>query len=308
MGDIPSGKDTLPVAIHEDSTGNEVTVVDNGDSTYSLKTQAVIRGATSGNLAEVTETNRLKTDVLLEVLSTLSTQIYGWDKGESIWKKILIKPYPTPTSTQGWLSIWGEVGSTTRAKNPLHWSTDKVSGGSLTIGLIDVNVTSGQVWYVPYMVLATEGKTFYYAYQGITRNYVKNFVGDGSTKYFNLDDMAVNDNQEIYTSLKVGGVTKVNPENFEIEDVPNSNGIQSRIYIKSAPGNGVAIEVTYHRVIRKLAMYLPAAANQTVNFAAPIRLTDIQFFLLIGDFLGSAGQKMMATVNGFYINANEDIF
>ena len=43
MGDIPSGKDSLPVSVVDDPGGNQVTVVSNNNSTYSLKVQANIR-------------------------------------------------------------------------------------------------------------------------------------------------------------------------------------------------------------------------------------------------------------------------
>ena len=146
----------------------------------------------SGYTADVTEEKRLKTDVLLSVLSTLSTQIYGWHSPSQEWKKINAEEYP-PGSGEYWIGVFGEVGTRTKAENPINISVRKVLATKNLTVFYDGTVPAGKVWYILSAEVADDLAAEFNIWEGIQRSKVEYKSGDGSTKTFYTEYAIINE-------------------------------------------------------------------------------------------------------------------
>lgn len=257
--------------------------------------------------AGVTSDNRLKTDSLISILSTLSTQIFGFDQTTGTFKKVLLKPFPTPSSNEGWLSIFGEVGSTTRAKNPIDFTIRKPIATTQLTPIIDKTVTPGKRWYITSLVFANDNASELQFYKGFSRAAVELFSGNGSQSTFTLTRQAIA--HPAYITVKVGGTTKTLNADYTVED--GADDKKSNVVFKSTqtppPGTN-NIEITYDKVERRRDFFIQASSSFIDVLPTPIRLNDTEFF--VGAIINKGGNAAISitTVGGFELDPTEDIF
>jgi len=248
---------------------------------------------------------RLSVDTTLAIENNLATQIYGWDTGENLFKKVLIKPYPNPTSTQGWLSIFGEVGSTTRAKAPIDFTVRKSVATIKLAPLVDKTVPTGKIWYITSLLFSNDNSSELQFFRGIQRTRVVNFSGTGSQLTFQLSYQAIS--HATYITVKVGGTTKTLDTDYTVED--STDDKKSNIVFKVAPPSGTNnIEVTYDAVERRRDFFVQASDSFEDTLPTPIRLTENGFF--IGAVINKGGNAAISivTVGGFELNPSEEIW
>lgn len=257
------------------------------------------------NYAGVTDTGRLKVDAAVTTSVTLVTQIYGWDKDESLWKKVLLKPYPLPTSEHGWLSIFGTVGSLTMAKNPIDFSIRKTIATLNPTPIIDKTVPTNKRWYITSIIFANDNASELQFFKGIQRSKVEYFSGNGTAVRFTLSYQAIPHGN--YITVKVGGVQKVYGSDFWVEDNPTDDK-KSDVVFKTAPPAGTNnIEVTYDAVERRRGCFVQASSSFLDSIPSPIRLLENEFFVALVLNKASNAAVCVLTVGGFWLNAEDEV-
>jgi hypothetical protein len=253
----------------------------------------------SGNTADVTEDKRLKTDTLLTVQSTLATQIYGWHYPTSTWQKINAEEYP-PNSGQYWISVFGEVGTRTKAENPINISVRKVLATKNLTVFYDGTVPTGKIWYILSAEVADDLAAEFVVWEGIQRARDEFKSGDGSTKTFNTN-YAIIDNPS-YVTVKVGGVTKTYGSDYTI-GINDDGTIGSVIFAIAPPAGTNNIEIIYDAVIRRSASFVQANSSFSHKFEAPLKLTEGKFIIgSVSNKSANAGTVVM-NISGFYETA-----
>jgi hypothetical protein len=250
----------------------------------------------SGYTADVTSDKRLKTDVLLSVLSTLSTQIYGWHHPTSSWQKISAEEYP-PNSGQYWIGVFGEVGTRTKAENPINISVKKVLATKNLTVFYDGTVPSGKVWYILSAEVADDLAAEFDIWEGIQRERVEYKSGDGSTKTF-YTNYAIIDNPS-YITVKVGGITRTYGSDYTV-GISDDGTIGSVTFSTAPPAGTNNIEITYDAVIRRSASFVQASSSFNHEFEAPLKLTEGKFIIAsVSNKSANAGVVCM-NLSGFY--------
>jgi hypothetical protein len=253
---------------------------------------------------KVTPQGRAMVDSIITGGIIQQANLFGWNTQTDQWNKILVKEWPA-NSGEGWLGIFGEVGSTTRAKKPIDFCIRKVVATQSPIPIIDKIVPTGKIWYITSSLFANELASELQVFKGLSRNYVNNFTGDGSTIYFTLDYQAIPHSD--YISVTVGGVQKVLDTDYYVEDHP-TNDKKSRIKFKFAPANGAAIVVTYDAVERRRGYFVQSSSSFIDTMPTPLRLIENQFIVALLLNKSSNAGVCVVTIGGFELTPEEDIW
>ncbi|MHA1827058.1 MAG: hypothetical protein ACTSX6_00270 [Candidatus Heimdallarchaeaceae archaeon] len=264
---------------------------------------AVIIGP-SGYSADTTSEGRLKVDAVVTIEAIQQANIWGWNKDSSQWNKVLVREYPAG-SGHGWLSIWGEVGSITKAKNPINISIRKVLATKDLTVFYDATVPTDKIWYIAAIDVADDLGAEFNVWEGVERNRVEYFSGDGVTKDFNTDHAIINDSN--YITVKVGGVEQVFGTDYTVS--VSDNGETGTVSFASAPPSGTDnIEVTYDAVIRRSASFVQASSSYTHKFEAPLRLTEGKFIIASVSNKSANAGVVCLNISGFQLSPDEEVW
>lgn len=249
--------------------------------------------------AGVTSANRLKTDVLLSSEITLATQIYGWNNPLNQWVKINAEEYP-PSSGEYWIGVFGEVGTRTKAENPINESIRKILATRNLIVFYDTDVPAGKIWYILAADVADDLASEFNIWQGYQRDRVELFSGNGTNKNFSTT-YSILDNPS-YVLVKVGGVTKTWDSDYII--TVSDDGKTATIVFGIAPASGTNnVEVTYDAVQRKCAAFIQTSSSYTHVFQAPLKLTAAQFIVASVSNKSANAATVCVNLSGFFEDA-----
>ena len=205
------------------------------------------------------------------------------------------------------LGVFGEVGTRTRAENPVFLSVRKeLATGNQTL-FMDKTVaslttdTQISVAFITDVIVADDVGGEFRLYKGLFRDRVEDFVGDGTTKTFTLDYTAVE--VESHTVITVEGEEQKNNEtDYHIDDCP-TNDAKSDIIFKAAPQNGDDIQVTYDACERRiLGAFVQPSTSQQVRLGAPLKLVKDSNHYMIGTVSNKSANAAVVIMNilGFF--------
>jgi len=222
---------------------------------------------------------------------------------QKMFKRILVE-----VDEEDWrvgrIGVFGEVGTRTRADNPIFLSVRKTLATGAETLFFDRDVTdlatdpNIDLAFITDVLVADDVGGELRLYKGLERDRVENFTGDGATEQYELAHNCV----EIasYVSVTVGGVPKSLGPDYTIEDGDSPD--KHILEFKAAPANGAAIVVTYDAMLRVLIAFVQASASQAMQFGAPIKLErDAGHFLVATVSNKSANAAVVGVnANGFY--------
>lgn len=222
---------------------------------------------------------------------------------QRLFKQILVE-----VDDQDWrvgrIGVFGEVGTRTRADNPIFLSVRRVLATKAETVFFDKNVADLttnpkiDVAFITDILVGNDQAAELLVYRGSERDAVENFTGDGSTKVFNLPTNAVRSANHV--TVTVDGSPQTLGADFDVID--SSDGSLHSIEFSSAPGNGEAIVVTYDAVDRVVDAFVQASSSQQVQFGAPIKLEKGEGHFLIASVTNKAANAAACSVNanGFF--------
>jgi hypothetical protein len=226
---------------------------------------------------------------------------------ERLFKRILVE-----VDQQDWrvgrIGVFGEVGTRTRADNPIFLSIRKTLASQSETVFFDKEVTDLtpnpkiDVAFITDVLVGDDQAAELFVYRGLERDRVENYVGDGSTLEFDLDHSCLHDAS--YVAVTVDGVAQTIGDDFSIED--NAAGDGSKLVFDTpspgAPPNGDAIVVTYDALERVVDAFVQASASQQVQFGAPIKLEKSEGHFLIASVANktASAAKVAVNANGFF--------
>lgn len=237
---------------------------------------------------------------------SLSTSVSGgatitatrsYSEIKKLWKEILIEQ-DKDDKRYGWLGIYGDVGSRTKADNPIHITVRKSIATSKEVVFIDKNVPSNKVWYITNVAVADDISTEFRLYHGIERDRVEYYSGDGNEDDFTIDYNAISSSD--YISITVDGSPLTLDSDYWVYLDPN-NEEKSYINFKNPPGSGTNnIVITYQACKLDLGLFVQASSSQPFDFGAPIKLNSSNFIIgTVSNKSANAGIAIM-NINGFY--------
>jgi len=222
---------------------------------------------------------------------------------QRLFKRILVE-----VDDQDWrvgrIGVFGEVGTRTRADNPIFLSVRRVLATNAEMVFFDKEVAGLttnpkiDVAFITDLLIGNDQASELLVYRGIARDAVENFVGDGVTKIFELSANAVA--AASHVAVTVDGVPKTIVADYTVDD--SADGLRQAINLKTAPGSGVAIVVTYDKLDRVVDAFVQASSSQQVQFGAPIKLEKSKGHFLIASVKNKASNAAACAVNanGFF--------
>jgi len=265
--------------------------------------QKVVLRDLDGNIAEITG-GRLKSDTAVSLDTELATQIYGWDETNTLWRKISAAEYPTG-SGQYWIGVFGEVGSRTKADNPINICKRKVIATSGVTIFVDETVPTDKVWYLLTCGIADSIAAEFNLWKGLERDKVELFDGTGGAVTCSLTHGAIDNSS--YTKVEVyeegEWVEYTAGHDFEIEDNPNDY-LKSQIRwtkSQSYPDTGTDnIRVTYDASERKQGWFVRSRDSFQGKIDAPLKLTEGQFVIVTVKNKSNKASTVIANLTGFF--------
>ena len=230
------------------------------------------------------------------------------------------------------LGIAGEVGSRTKAENPVDVVVRKnIAGGGSPVIFVDANVddlyseeesllalTELKFAFLNVFIGSGENRSEHIVYQGFFRDKVQNFVGNGvdNPLTVSLDFQAVPEVSKISVVVNGNSFTfdpGISPQNdeFSVDNDAGGPGTadpfqrKAKIIIKAAgsPLTGTDnIVITYDAVRRKVAMLGQVDSSFQAIKEAPIRMTRDPQQFLIATVLnkGNNVATTILNINGFF--------
>lgn len=199
------------------------------------------------------------------------------------------------------LGIYGEVGSRTKAENPINISTRKSLATTGEQIFCDETVPAERIWYIGGCLMANDLASEMTVWQGYMRDKVETWEADG-TLFTQILDYGCLKNSA-YHIVKVNDAgTYVEGSDYVIEPCPTNADKSQLRWIKSQtmPAQGSTVKITYDAVIRRLGLFVQASASQPYTFEAPLKLLAGQF--IIATVMNKSANAGVSIVNlsGFY--------
>jgi len=208
----------------------------------------------------------------------------------------LVQPDPDDPR-YGAMNVRGDVSSVTKADNPIHTTVRKSVASTKEQVFIDKTVPAKQVWYLTNIVVADDSAAEFRLYAGLQRAKVETFTGNGTNKEFypvnNVISFAT------YVSVRVGGVLQTLDSDYWVYINP-SDETGGWINMKVAPGNGVAVQVTYDATKIVFASFVQASSQSEMEFGAPVKLTSGKFYVSSITNKSGAAAVGIANINGYF--------
>ena len=216
---------------------------------------------------------------------------------KKLWKQILLEE-DRDDRRYGWLGIYGDVGSRTKADNPIHICIRKELATKDEIVFADETVPSERIWYITNGAIADELAAEFRIYHGFVRDQVEYFSGDAVEDTFTLSKNAIANSD--YILVKISGVPKTLGTDYEIEQ-NSSDGTKSDVIFTTAPPSGTDnIEVTYDTCKIKLGLFVQTSSSQPFDFGAPIKLLTGEFIVASVMNKSANAGVVIFNLNGFY--------
>ena len=300
MVDIRS---TQNISICDEFANNYAKVLDNrnqkpasNDKPLFVKTMI-----TDGDYdVSITNEGRMKTDTAITVSTALVTQIYGWNSILQQWVKINAEEYP-PNSGEYWIGVFGEVGTRTKADNPINICIRKTLATQGIIVFLDETVTLNEVWYILKVGVADDIAAEFNVWSGSERDKVELFNGDGSTKTFILTKGAISNADYVKAKKYISGswINQVLNSDFWVEDHLTNYNINN-ITFKTAPATGTNnVRITYDACIQKQGWFVQASSSFQADIDAPLKLIQNNY-VIVGVRNKSANTGVViANLSGF---------
>jgi len=219
------------------------------------------------------------TDSAITLNNTLATQIYGWFSPTSEWKKISAAEYP-PASGQFWVGVFGEVGTRTKAENPINISVKRTIATLNQVSFIDETVPTGKVWYILEVSVGNQRGAQIDIYTGNNKNKEFVIIGDGVTSVYTIGCNLIEEN----FGADGGGFLQV------------WKGIKDAIVFSTAPASGTTVKADFD-------IHKPVAGELITHFHIENGMTyNIDFFPILS---GSVSEVYY--VSGSKINLVEGV-
>jgi len=213
------------------------------------------------------------------------------------WKEILIEE-DVNDRRRGWLSITGEVGSRTKAENPIHLCIRKSLATKNEVIFTDTTVPSERKWYITNVAVADDLGAEFRIYHGIERDRIEYFSGDGNENTFTLDYNAIALND--YIVVKVNGETKTLGDDYNVEQNAEDSTKSDIVFDNAPPTGSDNIEITYDAVHLNLGLFVQSSSSQTFEFGAPIKLEPGEFIIASVVNKSANAGIVILNLNGFY--------
>ena len=204
------------------------------------------------------------------------------------------------------LGIYGEVGSRTKAENPINICVRKTLATAGMIVFVDETVPSNEVWYILKSGVADSLSAEFNVWVGFERDKVELFDGDGTAgQIFELSYGAVPNGAD-YTKVEVdygsGFVEKTMGTDYDVEDNPTDYTKSNIIWSNPASNPPVGtdnVKVTYDAVERKQGWFVEGSSSFQGDIDAPLKLIATEF-ILVGVKNNSANAStVIANISGF---------
>ncbi len=218
---------------------------------------------------------------------------------KKLWKEVLIEE-DEHDRRFGRIGVFGEVGSRTKAENPIHICVRKSIATQNEIVFADKIVPSDKIWYITNVAVADDNATEFKVYHGTQRDYTgDSFTGDGSTEIFALSYGAINNAN--YIEVKIDSVVKTLGSDYDVIQNPNDETKSNIVFtMAQPPANGSSITVTYDTVILKLGLHVIANDSKPFMFGAPIKMEESNFLVVSVQNKSANAGIAIANINGFY--------
>jgi hypothetical protein len=216
------------------------------------------------------------------------------------WKEVLVEEDPNDRR-YGWLGIFGDVGSRTKADNPINICVRKTLATQNQQVFADKTVPADTVWYIGGMLGADDVGGEMQVWEGIERDKVDSWSADGTLFTHVLSYGCLKNST--YHSVKVnGGGTYVQGTDYAIEDCPTDETKSQIRWIKSQtmPLENDTVTITYDAVIRRAALFVQASSSQEYTFHAPIKLQAENFIIASVEQKSSNAAVCIINLSGFY--------
>lgn len=263
-----------------------------------MPNEFVIRDRDNPYPVGVTPDGKLKTDTAVTLNVDLTTQIYGWDEDGSVWQKISAAEYP-PGSGQFWIGVFGEVGTRTKADNPIQICVRKELATQGTTVFVDKTVEAGKVWFILKAGVADDVAAEFNVWHGINRDEPDQWTADGTLFTQVLDYMGIDNND--YFILTVNSVPATLGTDYVIEDCPTDETKSQVRWIKSVskPDNGDTIDIVYDAVQRVQGWFVRASSSFQGDLDAPLKLVEDEFVIMTVKNKSSNTSVVISNLGGF---------
>ena len=200
------------------------------------------------------------------------------------------------------LGIFGEVGSRTKAENPIFISIAKSLATGSEVILVDKNVDAEQTWFITSASLGNEHKSQMRIYKGLERDRQQFFSGDGVTKDFTLSAKAVPVASKI--TVKVDTILQSLGPDYIIIDDPNDD-TKSIIRFDAGsipPTETNNIDIIYDAVNRVSVILVQTDTTHQETWGAPLKLLSSlsQFIIATVQNGPSSSADASLNLNGFF--------
>jgi len=220
------------------------------------------------------------------------------DKLDRVWKPIMVEVDPYD-KRYGRIGVFGEIGVLRRANNPIHISEVKNIATASEVVFTDKTIPIQTVWYITNVLVADDISTKFTMYSGIQRDKIEEYIADGETTHFPLDNNSVNSSN--YITVTVDSVEKTLGSDYSIADYVAGRS-QIVFPANKKPVNNAVVEITYDAAKRILALFVQANSSQDFEWGAPIKLDgDNGEFIIASVTNKSANEgEAIANINGFF--------
>lgn len=225
------------------------------------------------------------------------TATRSYETIRKLWKHILVEE-DNDDKRYGRIGVFGEVGSRTKAENPIHIAVRKELATKDEIVFADKTIPSEKIWYITNGAVADELAAELRIYHGFERDKVEYFSGDGVEDTFALEKNAICNSD--YIEVKVNDVVQELGSDYDLNQ-NSSDETKTDIVFSSPPSSGTNnIQVTYDSTQFKLGLFVQASASQIFTFGAPIKLVAGEFIVASVVNKSANSGVVIFNVNGFY--------
>ena len=200
------------------------------------------------------------------------------------------------------IGVFGEVGSRTKAENPINISVRKTLATAGQIIFSDKTVPSGQIWYIGGVAVADELNAEFSIFEGVERDKVESWTADGTLFTEELDYHCLKSG-DYHTVLVNDAGTWIEGTDYVIEDSSSNGDSKSQLrWIKSqtVPSDGDTVKITYDAVIRRLGLFVQASTSQPYTFEAPVKLAAGRFIISTVENKAANAGVVIANISGFF--------
>jgi len=232
--------------------------------------------------------------------TTVVTVDSGYDKILTRSKKVIGEADPTnPRHIR--LGIFGEVGSRTKAENPINFRVRKSLSTSGQQIFADKTVESNRVWYITSALMANDLASEMSLWHGYQRDKTESWEADG-TLFTHVLDYGCLTNSDYHTVTVNGGGSYSEGTDYVIEDCPTDDAKSQLRWIKSQskPANEDTVQIVYDAVVARLGVFVPSTGSQPYSFDSPIKMTAGNFLIATVQNKSANTGISIVNVGGYY--------